>query len=142
MPVRTSVPLSRFPWPRLPSLGGGAFVVLGAVGGGTVEGLQSTSSEGKPEMDTMIKTPELTPEVQLIADEVDASRQRIREVDAEAYGGFVTDAACYAVARRRGMKATDVLRAWRAVHPRKRSALTRWVPPGIRQPSDAAKAVA
>lgn len=109
--------------------------------GGTVVALQSTSSEGKPEMDTMIKTPELTPDVQAIADEVDASRKRIREVDAEAYGGFVTDAACYAVARRRDMKATDVLRAWRAVHPAKRS-VTHWTRTDARQPSDAAKAVA
>lgn len=92
-------------------------------------------------MDTMIKTPELTPEVQLIADEVDASRERIREVDPEAYGGFVTDAACYAVAERRDMKPTDVLRAWRAVHPVKRPT-TRWRRTDARQPSDAAKAVA
>jgi hypothetical protein len=94
-------------------------------------------------MDLTITTPEKSAETQEIADEVTESRERIRKVDSEAYGGFVTDEACRAVGRRRDMRAVDVLRAWRAHHPlRDPSALKRQIPPGAKQPSDEAKAVA
>jgi hypothetical protein len=93
-------------------------------------------------MDLTISTPEVTPEVEEIAAAVEASRKRIREVDPEAYAGFVTDAACYAVARRRDTKATDILRAWRALHPAPRRRFGPTIPPGANRVSEAGEAVA
>ena len=82
-----------------------------------------------------------------IAELVRESRERIASADPGAYSGFVTDAACRAVAKREGMKATDVVRAYRSFYPSGRGFFPlqvglRTIPRDARQPSDEAKAAA
>lgn len=75
-----------------------------------------------------------------IAEQVRDSRHRIRAVDGDAYDGFVTDAACFAVAGRLKMKATDVLRAYRSCYPSRSSRVG--IPLNARKVSDEGKAAA
>lgn len=82
----------------------------------------------------------MTSVTEQIANEVRESYERIRGADPKAYRGFVVDAACLAVAERHGMKATQVVRAYREFYPVKSSRIG--FPPGARQPSDEAKASA
>jgi hypothetical protein len=75
----------------------------------------------------------------LIAQDVKEARDRILALDPHAYSGFVTDAACEAVAERRGIQATDAVRCYRAFYPAK----GRISPPrGARRPSEEAVAAA
>ena len=73
-----------------------------------------------------------------IVEEVERARAELRHRDRHAYGGYVTDAACCMVARHHGMKATDVLRAYRREHPSPRPGqFTRPLPRASERPDAA-----
>lgn len=65
-------------------------------------------------------------------------RDQIEQADPDAYAGFITDAACFKVARTADVKATDALRAFRRFEPRRDPARVRPIPFDARKPDRAA----